>query len=262
MRESHVQFAPLSAMFLALTLSTSAQAQQQAGRAADSQQPPDRATDPQLRRARDTQDRRQSARETQTIRGVVAAVTAAGEVIFDHRSNRAAAAGAAFVTVIGSPTNSEGALKDRAGATATERDRAASTATEREHAASPATDTDRTGSLGRKRHNVYIVWLTPQTKICESSAPSEKSTQTQGQSQADKREIALDQLEVGDHVEVQFSRREDSGQSQSVHQTEAMRRSHGRHRTFVGHATSITILPYIGHDESRNDGESRLNERS
>jgi hypothetical protein len=47
-----------------------------------------------------------------------------------------------------------------------------------------------------------------------------------------------------------------------VHQTEAMRRTHGRHRTYVGHAASITILPYMGHDQSREASESRSREHS
>jgi hypothetical protein len=125
-----------------------------------------------------------------------------------------------------------------------------------------ASEHERNGSSGRKRHNVYVVWLTPQTKICESNAQSERPGAGQTQSLGDKREVALDQLEVGDHVEVQFTRREDSGASQSVHQTEAMRRTHGRHRTYVGHAASITILPEMGHEQARPANESRLNERS
>jgi hypothetical protein len=173
---------------------------------------------------------------------VVAAVTSVGEAILDYRTNRAGAAGGAFVTVIGSPTHAEAGIQHRAATTPTE--------------------SEKSGASGRKRHNVYIAWLTPQTKICESTAQSDRSTQNPEQSQSDKREIALDQLEVGDHVEIQFARRDDSGQSQAVHQTEAMRRTHGRHRTYVGHAMSITILPYMGHDQFHQEGESRSSERS
>jgi hypothetical protein len=230
MRERLVQFAQASVAILALTLTTSTQAQQ----------PTPRAADPRVQRSGDTQDRSSIATETETIRGVVAAVTAAGEAMIDYRSNRAAAAGAAFLTVVGSPAHSVSGTKDRS--------------------ATPTNESERSGSSGRKRHNVYIVWLTPQTKICESTAQSDRAAQTPGQSQADKREIALEQLEVGDRVEVQFTRREDSGQSLSVHQNDTMRRTHGRHRTYVGHAPSITILPGMSHDPFRPSGESRSSE--
>ena len=39
--------------------------------------------------------------ETETIRGVVAGVTAEGEMVFDYKSNRGAAAEAACLTVVG-----------------------------------------------------------------------------------------------------------------------------------------------------------------
>ena len=97
-------------------------------------QPPDRTVN-------------QKAAETETIRGVIAAITAEGEVMFDYRTNRAVAAEAAFLTVIGSPVKAGGQQDDKAA----------------------ATDTERRGSSGRQRHNVYNVWLTPRTKICEAS---------------------------------------------------------------------------------------------
>ncbi len=177
------------------------------------------------------QDRnQQTPAETETIRGVIAAVTAEGEAMFDFRSNRAVAAEAMFLTVVGSPAmKSEGPAAERTG----------------------AADSDRSGSARRKRHNVYYVWLSPQTKVCESSAASEKAGQSQGAA-GQKAEVALDRLEVGDHVEIQFTRREDSAGTQSAHQTEQMRNKHGRHRTFVGSATSVTILTAMdqGHENA------------
>jgi hypothetical protein len=140
--------------------------------------------------------------------------------MFDYRNNRAVAAEGAFLTIVGSPTNATGESTRTAAAANEER-----------------------GSSNRKRHNVYYVWMTPKTKVCESWALPEKSnTQTETQRSDQKREVSFENLEVGDHVEIQFAMRDDSSTA-SAHQTEQMRRKHGRHRTHVGYATEVTILP-------------------
>ena len=158
----------------------------------------------------------------ETIRGVIAGVTAEGEAMFDYRSNRAVATEAAFLTVVGSPVKNENALATRpTGGTSEER-----------------------GTTERRRPNVYHVWLTPRTKICEGNTQSERSpAQSEAQRAEQKREVAFDNLEVGDHVQIQFVKNDDSGSTGSAHQTDAMRRKHGRDRTYVGFASEITILP-------------------
>jgi hypothetical protein len=86
--------------------------------------------------------------------------------------------------------------------------------------------------------------MMPKTKICESTDKSDKA-KTEGASgrSEQKREISFDNLEVGDHVEIQFSLRDDTTSTGSAHQTDQMRRKHGRHRTHVGYATEIMVLP-------------------
>ncbi len=185
------------------------------------------------------QNQNQSASESETIRGIVAAITAEGEATFDYRTNRAVMAEAAFLTVVGSPVKAEAGDTGRR---------------------ANANENERAGSAGRKRHNVYFVWLSPRTKICETSAEHANSTQTQSQ-QAEKKECTLDQLEVGDHVEIQFSRRQESSANSVAHQTEQMRQKHGRHRTFVGNASSITILAYKDGDRSGSKSEGNSGER-
>jgi hypothetical protein len=179
------------------------------------------------------QTRIQPATAHQTIRGVIAGVTAEGEAMFDYRTNRAVAAEAAFLTVVGSPVKTEGSETART---------ATGSAEER-------------GASNRKRHNVYFVWLTPRTKICEGTGKGEKTaaageTERSGQ----KREIMLDNLEVGDHVEIQFTKSDDSGSTGNAHQTEQMRRKHGRHRTHVGFASEITVLPEGGSHDTASEG--------
>jgi hypothetical protein len=190
------------------------------------------------------QNRNQSTSESETIRGIVAGITSEGEVTFDYRSNRAIMAEAAFLTVVGSPVKSEMGNSSRR---------------------ANANDNEKSGASGRKRHNVYMVWLTPKTKICEAGAEHGKSSQNQNQSQrqsqAEKKEVTLDQLEVGDHVEIQFNRREESGANSVAHQTEQMRQKHGRHRTFVVNASSITILPSRDEDRSGSKTEGSSSER-
>ena len=178
------------------------------------------------------QNRNQAATAKETIRGVIAGVTAEGEAMLDYRTNRAVAAEAAFLTVVGSPINTEGA----------------------ETARTTTDSKDERGTSNRRRHNVYYVWLSPRTKICEGTAKGEKTaaageTERSGQ----KRELTLDNLEVGDHVEIQFTKNDDSGSTGSAHQTEQMRRKHGRHRACVGFASEITVLPDMGSHDAQGE---------
>jgi hypothetical protein len=229
-------------MALALLLGTSAWAQQQTGGAVRQ-----RGRNPT---AGAGQNRDQTTAQTETIRGVIAAITAEGEVYYDHRSNSATKSEAAFVTVVGSPTGAE--------------------AFDRGRRRADAAGTERHFGADRRRHNVYIAWLTPRTKVCEATDDTERADQNrnpnrnqgQAQIQTGKKECTLDQLEVGDHVELQFSPGEESGATAGIHQTQQMRQKHGRHRTHVGFAKEITILPTKYHDQAGTRGETRPGTRS
>jgi hypothetical protein len=164
--------------------------------------------------------------EAQTIHGVVAGVTAEGETVFDYKANRATTVEAAYLTVVGSPKMMD---KDRS----RDNDRAASG--------------DKAASTDRKRENIYIVWLSPKTKVCECTDSSGKSEAT--------KECSLDRLEVGDRVEVQFVRRDDSNSGTNVHNDKA-KMKHGRHRTFIGDANSITIMPSKDDDHASSSKDS------
>ena len=180
------------------------------------------------------QTRTQTAAETQTIRGVIAAITVEGEAVFDYRTNRAVAAEAGFLTVVASPTKENAGETNRA-------------------AAAPANER---GSMNRNRHNIYHVWLTPRTKLFECTEPEKAGAQNEAARSEKKKEIAFDALEVGDHVEIQFTPREESG-SAIAHQTEQMRSKHGRHRTHVGYASEITLLPPKSTAEHENKSETK-----
>ena len=163
--------------------------------------------------------------------------------MFDYRANRAVAAEAAFLTVVGSPTN---------GMHGNDANRSAAAANEER------------GASNRKRHNVYIVWLTPRTKICEATRQrlGRRPLRSETQRSEQKREVALENLEVGDHVEIQFTENDDPARPALLTRTEQMRRKHGRHRTHVGFATEVTICPparWARHDAADGTkGEARL----
>jgi len=231
MRKRLALVATVSTMVLVLTLSAPTWAQRQGRRTAGEKPHNPTAAAP---------ERGQKSTGTETIRGVVAAVTAEGEMVFDYKTNRGAAAEAAFLTVIGSPVmgDRDTNVKGRP----------------------PTPGNERHGSSAGKRHNVYMVWLTPRTKICEASRDSGKTNQAPGQKQAHEKDVTLDQLEVGDHVEIAFNREERSADA-PAHQTERMRQKHGRHRTFAGSATSITILPSDDHEQLHSRTERPSTDR-
>ena len=212
MRERLGLYGSVLTMVMAVTLSPCVQAQQETRRAGGEQ--------------------KSTTHMSTTIHGTVAAITAEGEVFFNHQTNTAVRAEGAFLTVVGSPVRSESAESERR---------------------SDTTGNERRVDAGARRHNVYIAWLTPRTKVCEATHES-------GTSQNAKKEVTLDQLEVGDHVEVQFTPEEDSAAHNNVHQSQQMRQKHGRHRTHVGYAMAITIMPSREHGQSSSGSGAKSNE--
>jgi hypothetical protein len=211
MRTRHALLASIATMALAILFAPAAWGQE--GRSATGR-------DDKNRSGKD--DQKQNASATETIRGVIAGVTAEGEVTFDYAHNRAVAAEAAFLTVVGSPVKSEKEATEHADKARAE---------------------ENSGHSARKRHNVYIVWLSPRTKVCECMEGSGRSNAAKPESdKGEKKACSLDKLEIGDHVEVQFQPRDESTETHFAHQTERMREKHGRHRTHVGFATEVTIL--------------------
>ena len=179
------------------------------------------------------QDRDKNRSDTQTICGVVAGVTAEGELAIDYRTNRVVMVQAAYLTVVGSPKKGlEGA--SNASSKPGDSDR-------------QAKEQARDDESGEQRENIYVVWLSPRTKIFESNGDSGRSDQ--------KKEVSLDRLEVGDRVEVQFNRREESDADAGANQTEQMRRKHGRNRIVFGDATAITILRSKSEDKSSSGSQ-------
>jgi len=184
------------------------------------------------------QDRDRSG--VQTIRGVVSAIAAEGEMVVDYRTNQAVMVQAAYLTVVGSPTRGQEGASDASA----------------RPGGSNRQDQEQAGRdrSGKGRENIYIVFLSPRTKVYAASGDSGRSEQ--------KKEVPLDLLEVGDRVEVQLAPRAQSGTNAEANQTEKMRRTHGRHRTYIGDAMAITIQPPKSGDDSSSGSQGTSRERS
>jgi hypothetical protein len=174
--------------------------------------------------------KRSNPSDTMKVRGVVAGITIAGETAIDLRNDTAMVVEASFLTVVGSPVRD----KDKG-----------------EGAARAA---DASGGSERPRHNVYTIWMTPRTKVSQRNAEAARADAAKPDSNA--RDATFDQLEVGDLVEIEFNPQEESGATAVSPKTEQMRKTHGRHRTFSGYATAVTILPRKDWDRDRDDNAS------
>ena len=107
---------------------------------------------------------------------------------------------------------------------------------------------------------MYVVWMTPRTKVCELTTASEKRANPEDKNQAQKRDVAFDQLEVGDHVEIQFAAQRGNGRKHRHSSKPTHLAKQVRHRMFSGYANSITILPSRSEDHSASGSTEKPNE--
>jgi hypothetical protein len=159
--------------------------------------------------------------EKQTIRGIIAGVTAEGEMAIDYRTNKAVLAEAAYLTVVGSPVYGQG--------------HSSNVSTNPRDSERREKGQNRGDQPDKQRGNVYVVWISPETKVYEASGDSGRSEQ--------KKPVSLDRLEIGDPVVIELNRLEETDAHVAASQTDQMRRTHGRNRIVYGDASSISILP-------------------
>jgi len=156
---------------------------------------------------------------TQTIRGELAGVSTVGETMVDYASGRGVVAELTYLTVLGSSRD----------------------------AGSPSSDKDSKGDQANKgkddsnwnRRQVYHIAVGPETVVRDKTS----QTDTKG-SAKEKSAAALDRLELGDRIEVEFTPPgAQAGSNNSDKQaTSAIHRKHGRHRIVRGMAKTITII--------------------
>lgn len=173
--------------------------------------------------------------DTATVRGYVAGVTVEGETIIDPRARRIVEVEAAFLTVVASPRDQRGGdhrHQDAKSSDSGSKDKDAQSGDSKDQGDRDKDKQQASGGQGRRRANVYMVWLTPGTKVCTCADDSGKH--------AEKKECSLAKLEIGDRVEIQYTRRDDSSGPQM---TDSMKAKHGRGRIYSVAAREITILP-------------------
>jgi hypothetical protein len=187
---------------------------------------------------RSANDRNQSnPADVKVIRGVIAGVTVEGETAIDYRTNRAVLVESSYLTIVGSEA-SQGRQRDR-----DEADRK-----DGQNDRNVRDAGDRQASSDQRRHNVYVVWMTPRTEVRKAGARSDdgdrdrqnndqRNQNANAAARGNLSVVPFETLEVGDRVEIRFNPRNTASETQN-----SMNRRHGRHRTYYGDASSITIL--------------------
>ncbi|WP_406696317.1 hypothetical protein V5E97_35525 [Singulisphaera sp. Ch08] len=177
------------------------------------------------------QEKDKARGETITVRGVIAEVNAEGELAIDYQTKQAVLVAATYLTIVETPKDGQGDASKRGDA-----DRKDEGKDKDKDQAKDGDEDDDTS-----RRNVYIVWLSPRTKVYEASGDSEEAGQ--------KKEAPPDRIDVGEVVEVQMTRRAETAAEPGVDQSGPARRKHGRYRVVLGDAKEITILSLATEDE-------------
>jgi len=201
--------------------------------------------------AGDDKDKSPDAKgQEQTIRGVISGVTVLGEADIDYATRKATTAEATYLTVIGHPSMNQD--KARGGEQAS-----SDKARQKDSDVKPTAHEAEKGSAGsadrpRRRMNVYVVAVSPKTKICEMKGSGKDG------SAAKEEACELDKLEIGDHVEVCFNPKPIPGASGEQGGAQASSMKHGRHRTYFGVATEVKIREETsqGEQSSPKGGEN------
>lgn len=214
--------------------------------------------------------------QTQTIRGTVAGVTTIGEAVVDPKDGIAVEVETDYLTVLGSPRG------------AGDRQQAGNQGGSSQNGGNRSQgDDQRGGQMNRGgRQNVYLVAISPQTKVRmrQGDNSGNNDDKSDGQNQAASRQ-AFDKLEIGDRVEVEFIKTDRvnasshgknsqgdnnnrngqaSGGSSDQHKSGSSdQHKHGRNRIMMGDAKSITILSTPGSQEgSDHNNDSGQNSNS
>jgi len=198
--------------------------------------------------------------QERTVRGVVSGVTVLGETDIDYATRKATTAEATYLTIIGHPSKQqesgkggEQASSDKSRQKDTDvkqtannaekspgnAEKGANNANVAEKSAGNTSNSEKgasgSGDRQRRRMNIYVVAVSPKTKVCEISGSGKDGS-------AGKEEACeLEKLEIGDHVEVTFTPKSMPGVSEEKGVTQASSMKHGRHRTYFGIANSVKI---------------------
>lgn len=168
-----------------------------------------------------------------TVQGVVSEVTVLGETDIDYSTGRAISATATYLTVLGRPMMKEEGKGEG----------------EKDEKASKSSDNKTSGQ--KKRMNVYVLAISPKTKVCECMASEKEGSASQ------EKECDFDKLEIGDTVEVCYE--PEMNKSEAKNASARNNRKHGRHRIYFGSAKDIKIM--TDSDENAESGEKESDEK-
>jgi len=193
-------------------------------------------------------DSKAKSSDTTTIHGIVAGVTVEGEMIVDPIAKKIIEADSVFLTVVGMPGNFHHASDKDANK---DKDSGNKDSGNKDSGNKDSGNKDSgnvSAEKAERRANVYMVWLSPKTKVCSCCDDSGKETA--------KKECNIDKLEVGDRVEITYSRREGSAANLVGHLTDLMKSKHGRRRIQAVDAQEVTILPAMHEGSSSSSAKS------
>jgi len=178
--------------------------------------------------------------EQHTVRGVVSEVTILGETDIDYATRKAITAEATFVTVIGHASHHQAA-----------HEQAAADKDKKDADVKAASNASAERRAERRRMNVYVLAVSPKTKVCEVAASARGSP-------AKEEEAKFDDLEIGDRVEVTFTPKMATREPSNANDdSRKLSQKHGRHRVFFGTAEAIKLLPEHADGEHSADRERK-----
>jgi len=263
-------------------VTASAQTNDQAGQSKDQQgeQSKDQQGDSQR-----TRDSSQSQDQTERIRGELAGASVVGETIVDFETGRAIEAQFTYLTILGSPAEAgrrrgqreqAGSGRDDANRGEQDKDKEARSGDRDQGSNQDLTDRDRgnrdqSGERSASRRNVYQIAVSPETQVRNRSSQGRRGQgpddqpKRQGRSAREQSQSDLEELQLGERVEVEFTRMEGQdrtgsgagGQGGSGNQTR-----HGRNRIIRGVAKTITILSIPDQESDEGSPESRKGDDS
>jgi len=212
----------------------------------------DQKSDSQTSQKSDGQEQdsqhRQGSGRVETIRGELASVSVIGETMVDYSSGRGVVAQLTYLTILGSPSGSPG--RGEGGQAGSRPEPSKSAVQSGDASKSKSNDQGpgqgQSGRASGGRRTVYEVAITPETQV-RSRAPQggQGASEKQEGSARQRSQAALEELQLGDRVEVEFDRFKDQGQSGAGGADQggsASQSRHGRHRIVRGLAKSLTIL--------------------
>jgi len=187
-----------------------------------------------------------STRGEETIRGIVSGFSMMGETVINYDTGRAEAAQVAYLTVLGSPDWST------QGQSGGDRDRNSgnnANANANTNSGNNANSSSRGNEQGamHRRHNLYVLAITPRTKVKTAKGWSRDAIRSAS-------EGSLDQVEIGDHVEVSFNPIASSNNrgGDNASNNANANSKHGRHRMFRGEIVTLAVLPPSNHHWSKD----------